>query len=66
MYYGPYGYAALPFYSALASVPVRGPEAKPDADARSRPTPSPIPGFRDPSNMSFQVPGYQRSRNYFR
>lgn len=60
--YVPFGYAPYRYngYGPPRLSPPRFiPQGMPAA-------PSPTPGFRDPSDMSFRVPGYQDPRNYFR
>ncbi len=67
-YLGPVGYGV---YALPRATPGQFPASRPGQPQPSpmtQPVPalSPTPGFRDPNNRSFQVPGYQNPRNYFR
>ena len=67
-YFGTFGYgggAFLPFYPAASRPGQTAQLPNPTPPPGPGPTPAPLPGFGDPSNTSFQIPGYKSPQSYF-
>ncbi len=67
-YFGPFGYgggAFVPFYPAMPRPGRAAQLPNPTPPPGPGPAPAPLPGFGNPSNTGFQIPGYKSPQSYF-